>query len=438
MSVEPRFEQTAIRTDLGAIFVSLELSRSVWLITSLSPGAGETMSKHSVRGGDVAGLLMRFAQLQEKAHARTGQRFPIIAVQEAGLDGFWIHRVLESEGIESHVVDPASIAVSRRCRRAKTDKIDGEALVRTLLAYKRGEPRVCAMVRAPTPEAEDRRRISRERKTLTAERVQHVNRIKGLLFAQGIGDYEPLHRDRRTRLDALTTGDGRPLPVHLKAEISRELDRLERMTRAARPAPKSMTMTPCTPSGSEPSAAAMATPATKTQRRITRAFWRSPVVSCWTVGIEQATENAVKVIESARSKGDRGIFIRHEMAEAPFFVPGSPGVEIIPAVLPKKGEDVLVKHYPNSFRETELKRMLDAEGVEEVVIVGAMSHMCIDATSRAAADFGYSTIVVHDACATRDLEFNGKTVPAAQVHAAYMAALAFAYGKVVTTDELTA
>ena len=143
------------------------------------------------------------------------------------LDGFWIHRVLESEGIESHVVDPASIAVSRRCRRAKTDKIDGEALVRTLLAYKRGEPRVCAMVRAPTPDAEDRRRISRERKTLTAERVQHVNRIKGLLFAQGIGDYEPLRRDRRTRLDALTTGDGRPLPVHLKTQISRELDRLE-------------------------------------------------------------------------------------------------------------------------------------------------------------------------------------------------------------------
>jgi nicotinamidase-related amidase len=83
------------------------------------------------------------------------------------------------------------------------------------------------------------------------------------------------------------------------------------------------------------------------------------------VGIEQATENAAKVIESARSEGDKVIFIRHEMAEAPFFVPGSPGVEIIPAVLPKKGEDVLVKHFPNSFRETELKRMLDAEGVEE-------------------------------------------------------------------------
>jgi transposase len=86
---------------------------------------------------------------------------------------------------------------------------------------------VCAMVQAPTPHEEDRRRISRERETLTAERVQHVNRIKGLLFAQGISDYEPLHRNRRERLEELITGDGRPLPECLKAQIRRELDRLE-------------------------------------------------------------------------------------------------------------------------------------------------------------------------------------------------------------------
>ena len=145
---------TAIQTDLPAIFASLELSRSTWLITSLSPGAGEKMSKHSIRAGDVAGLLVRLAQLKEKARGRTGRDFPIIAIQEAGLDGFWIHRVLQSEGIESHVVDAASILTSRRRRRAKTDGIDGETLVRTLLAYKRGEPRVCAMVKAPTPEGE--------------------------------------------------------------------------------------------------------------------------------------------------------------------------------------------------------------------------------------------------------------------------------------------
>src|SRR5467141_2771229 len=218
---------TAIHTDLGAIFVSLELSRSSWLITSLSPGGGEKMSKHSVPGGDVAGLMERFAQLQEKARLRTGQSFRIIAIQEAGLDGFWIHRALQNEGIESHVVDAASIATSRRRRRAKTDKIDGEALVRALLAYKRGEPRVCAMVKAPTPEEEDRRRLCRERKVLIAERVRHVNRVKGLLFSQGVSGYEPLRRDRRERLDALQTGDGRPLPPHLKAQVRRELDRLE-------------------------------------------------------------------------------------------------------------------------------------------------------------------------------------------------------------------
>src|SRR6516225_626415 len=188
---------TAIHTDLGAIFVSLELSRSSWLITSLSPGGGEKMSKHSVPGGDFAGLMERFALLQEKARLRTGQSFRIIVVQEAGLDGFWMHRAPQNEGIESHVVDAASIATSRRRRRAKTDKIDGETLVRALLADKRGEPWVCAMVKAPTPGEEDRRQLCRERKALTAERVRHVNRIKGLLFSQGISGYQPLRSDRR-------------------------------------------------------------------------------------------------------------------------------------------------------------------------------------------------------------------------------------------------
>lgn len=218
---------TSVRTDLGAIFISIELSRSSWLITSLSPGNGEKISKHPVRGGNVAGLLARFSQLKEKAQVRTGRTFPIIVIQEAGLDGFWIDRILKNERVESHVVDPASIATSRRRRRAKTDKLDGETLVRTLLAYKRGEPRVCAMVKAPSPEEEDRRRVTRERKVLITERVQHVNRIKGLLFAQGITGYEPLRRDRRERLEELRTGDGRALPKHLKAQVSRELDRLE-------------------------------------------------------------------------------------------------------------------------------------------------------------------------------------------------------------------
>jgi transposase len=218
---------TAIRTDFGAIFVSMELSRTKWLITSVSPGSGEKMSKHSMPAGDIAGLFALFAKLRERSRVRTGYDCPILTLQEAGLDGYWIHRVLEKEGIESHIVDPASIAVSRRRRRAKTDRIDGEALLRTLMAYKRGEPRVCAMVRVPSPQEEDHRRLCRERKVLTNERVAHVNRIKGLLFSQGITTYEPLGKDRRQRLEELHTGDGCLLPSHMKAQICRELDRLE-------------------------------------------------------------------------------------------------------------------------------------------------------------------------------------------------------------------
>lgn len=217
----------AIRVNLGAIFVSLELSKSTWLVTSLSPGS-EKMSRRTVVGGDTAGLFICFAELRKKAQTREGKLYPLVVIQEAGLDGFWIDRVLRREGwIESRVVDAASIAVSRRHRRAKTDRIDGETLVRTLMAWKRGEPRVCSMVRVPTPEEEDRRRIGRERKALVAERVLHVNRLKGLLFSQGIRSYEPIRRDRRACLEELQTGDGRALPGYIKAQICRELDRLE-------------------------------------------------------------------------------------------------------------------------------------------------------------------------------------------------------------------
>jgi len=223
----PCDEAVAIRTHFGAIFVSLELSRSNWLVTSLSPGQGEKMSKRSVTAGGIGELLQLFAELRGKAQRRTGQSYRIVAIHEAGLDGFWVHRVLQQEGVESHVVDPASIATPRRRRRVKTDRVDGETLLRALLAYQRGEPRVCALVVAPSPEEEDRRRLCRERRTLIAERTTHVNRIKGLLFAQGISDYAPLRRDRRARLEGVVTGDGRALPLHLKAQISRELDRLE-------------------------------------------------------------------------------------------------------------------------------------------------------------------------------------------------------------------
>lgn len=183
-------------------------------------------------GGDLPASLACLGALRDKTQIREGRLFPVVVIQEAGLDGFWIHRALDAEGgITSHVVDAASIAVSRRHRRAKTDRIDGETLVRALMAWIRGEPRVCSMVRVPAVEDEDRRRIGRERKALIDERKQHVNRIKGLLFGVGIWHYEPVRRDRRERLGELRTGDGQPLPAHLKSQISRELDRLELLDR---------------------------------------------------------------------------------------------------------------------------------------------------------------------------------------------------------------
>ena len=181
--------QAAIHPHYARLAVSLELSRSTWLVTSLTPGS-EKLSKHSVPGGNGPALLDLLARLRTRAEQRIGGSVEIVVIQEAGLDGFWVHRLLEANGMESHVVDAASIAVPRRHRRAKTDVIDGETLLRTLMAWKRGEPRVCSIIVPPSAGEEDRRRISRERDALLRERIQHTN----LLFSQGISDYNPLRR----------------------------------------------------------------------------------------------------------------------------------------------------------------------------------------------------------------------------------------------------
>lgn len=153
-------------------------------------------------------------------------------------------------------------------------------------------------------------------------------------------------------------------------------------------------------------------------------------------GIDAALGNAARVMAAARAQGQRVIHIRHESAKpgAPLFAPGTDAVQIVPQVAPIEGEPVVVKNHPNSFRDTGLKQLLDAEGIEQLVVIGAMSHMCVEATTRAAADLGYPVTVVHDACATLPLEFGSTQVPAAQVHATAMAALAFGYATVTTTD----
>jgi len=157
-------------------------------------------------------------------------------------------------------------------------------------------------------------------------------------------------------------------------------------------------------------------------------------------GVEAAADNAARVIATGRDAGDLVVHVRHEFEgdDAPFFVPGSAGSEIHPKVAGLPGEPVVLKNHVNAFRGTGLKDLLDGNGVGEVVIVGSMSHMCVDAAARAAHDFGYDVTVVHDACATHDQEFGGARVPAVKVHAAFMAALGFGYATMVSTDEFTA
>jgi hypothetical protein len=189
----PVLERTGIPGDCATLFVSLELSRSTWVATSLAPGS-KKMSKHALAGGNGRELLDLLARLKTRAEQRIAAPVKVVAIHEVGLDGFWVHRLLDANGVESHVVDPASIAVPRRHRRAKTDAIDGQTLLRTLMAWQRGEPRVCAMTVPPSPSEEDRRRVSRERATLLRERIRHTNRIRGLLFGQGIANYNPLNK----------------------------------------------------------------------------------------------------------------------------------------------------------------------------------------------------------------------------------------------------
>jgi len=154
-------------------------------------------------------------------------------------------------------------------------------------------------------------------------------------------------------------------------------------------------------------------------------------------GIAAAVANAVRVIRHARDRGIPIFHIRHESDQegALIFVKGSNGAQIQPAVAPEGQDPVIVKKHINAFRETDLKQHLETFGVQEIVVIGAMSHMCIDAVVRAAADMGYSVTVLHDACATMDLTFRGVNVPAAQTHAAIMASFEFGYASVKSVDD---
>lgn len=158
------------------------------------------------------------------------------------------------------------------------------------------------------------------------------------------------------------------------------------------------------------------------------------------VNTEAAARTAARLLSAARAAGDLVIHVRH-VSEGPdggFFLKDSHGAEIHPLVAPAPGEAVVVKNQINAFLGTDLKARLDAAGIRDLTVVGAMTHMCVDAAVRAASDFGFQVTVVADAVATRDLDFDGATVPAAQVQTAFLSALGFAYARVVPAEALLA
>lgn len=200
------------------VYAAIELSKKTWVL-GIAPPDRDRPSIYRVSGGNIAELVSRL-----RVASRNNRR--IVVCYEAGYDGFWLARALAKIGVECRVLDPASIQVNRRARRVKTDRIDVLALLRALIATDRGERHVCAIVRVPSVEEEDARRSHRERQRLVRERTGHINRIKGLLFAQGVRGIKP--KLRRTRIDfaALETAEGHPLPDRLRRELEREYARL--------------------------------------------------------------------------------------------------------------------------------------------------------------------------------------------------------------------
>ena len=209
----------------GTIFVSIELSQKTWLVSLHSPDR-DRISRHRLDGGDHAGLLKLFEKVRSRAAEKLGSMPRVVSCYEAGYDGFWLHRLLTAAGITNLVFDPASIAVEQRSRRTKTDRIDGELLLRTLMAHLRGEPRVVRIVQVPSVAQEDARRGSRERDRLVKERTAHTNRIKALLRLAGMAVGSPRRGNWLHWLAQQRDWQGQALSPHLLAEVTREHARL--------------------------------------------------------------------------------------------------------------------------------------------------------------------------------------------------------------------
>ncbi len=204
--------------------IALELSGKSWELGAVVPGlTRRPRRKLEVR--DMAGLLRQVERWKAEAHTagRTIER--VVLTYEAGRDGFWIARHLIAQGLEVHIMHPASIPVERKKRRVKTDRLDLELLLRTLLAWLRGEPRACTMVAVPSVTEEDQRRPERERERLVGERIALENRIQNLLCLHGVCGFKPRLKQAAERLETLCGFDGEPLPEQVMAELRRLMAR---------------------------------------------------------------------------------------------------------------------------------------------------------------------------------------------------------------------
>ncbi len=209
----------------GKLIVAMELSNTKWLLGFYN---GERIRRKTIDARDRGRFLSEVALAKKKLGLPPDAE--VLSCNEAGRDGFWIHRWLESEGIHDSILDPASIEVSRRKRRAKTDRLDVESLIGVFGRYLAGERKACSVVQVPTPDEEDALRIGRELERMKKERNQHTCRIKALLVLHGIRIKGSL-RGLRGQLDAIRLWDGSPLPPNAKAELARELERLELLLR---------------------------------------------------------------------------------------------------------------------------------------------------------------------------------------------------------------
>ncbi|MGA2795368.1 MAG: transposase, partial [Roseiarcus sp.] len=214
---------TALSQD-STLIVVIEMGLSSWLVAGMVPGVERQPLKKLKPDEDQLLKLMDRWRHEAVQAGRVIER--VVVAYEAGRDGFWLARWLRERGVEAYVIHPSSVAVSREHRRAKTDRLDTELLMRAFLGWLRGEKRHCSMAAIPTIEEEDAKRPNREREKLVGDRTRIVNRMKSTLSRFGIRGFKPTLRKADEKLGELRTAEGKPLPDNTRAELHRDMTRL--------------------------------------------------------------------------------------------------------------------------------------------------------------------------------------------------------------------